>query len=398
MPRFRAHFVDANGRSRRLTLDAVDAASVVRHVEVQCRSHVLAVERASGAGRPPGRLKVRGQILLAAMDSLELMLMSGVRVNAAARTLADCSPPGPSRRLWTEVVRGIEGTGSFAEAIRPFSRVFNASIVGVVAAHEAAGRLPEGIHNARDYLGQMQEVRRESLRGVAYPALVCAAGLASSVVLCTFTLPRFSKMLRDIGVAKSNGLTGFFFGLSDVVVRHPVWAAATPCLPAALIWVAFRPRFRPLVDRLVLRLPLVHRAVEALSMARICITYKALSESGVRVVEALEHCAVAAGNSVYAQGIRRVVSAVRENASIGSAFEGAGVFAPEIVLAIKSGEGALPRVFGRLADYYTSEARHRVVLALRMVEPVMLVVVLAWVFGVALAVVLPVVEVINEIH
>jgi hypothetical protein len=33
-----------------------------------------------------------------------------------------------------------------------------------------------------------------------------------------------------------------------------------------------------------------------------------------------------------------------------------------------------------------------------MIEPAMLVVVLFWVFGVALAVVLPVVEVINEIH
>jgi type II secretory pathway component PulF len=65
---------------------------------------------------------------------------------------------------------------------------------------------------------------------------------------------------------------------------------------------------------------------------------------------------------------------------------------------VKSGEGALPQVFGRLADYYASESRHRVALALRMIEPVMLVLVLAWVLGVALAVVLPIVEIVNEIH
>jgi len=65
---------------------------------------------------------------------------------------------------------------------------------------------------------------------------------------------------------------------------------------------------------------------------------------------------------------------------------------------VKSGEGSLTEVFGRLSDYYASEARHRVALALAMMEPAVLSVVLIWVFGVALAVVLPVCEVVNEIH
>jgi type II secretory pathway component PulF len=89
---------------------------------------------------------------------------------------------------------------------------------------------------------------------------------------------------------------------------------------------------------------------------------------------------------------------VRDNETVGTGFERAGVFAPEVVLAVKSGEGVLPQVFGRLAVYYASEAKHRVATALRLIEPVMLLFVLAWVFGVALAVVLPVVEVVNEIH
>jgi type II secretory pathway component PulF len=93
-----------------------------------------------------------------------------------------------------------------------------------------------------------------------------------------------------------------------------------------------------------------------------------------------------------------VVAAVRENATVGEGFERSGAFGPEVVLAVKSGEAALPQVFGRLAAYFESEARHRIAVALGLIEPVMLLLVLAWVFGVALAVVLPVVEVVNEIH
>lgn len=205
-------------------------------------------------------------------------------------------------------------------------------------------------------------------------------------------------MLRDIGVTKTNRITGFFFGLSEFVTRHPACAILVLLTPIAMGWVALRPRFRPLFDSLILRLPIVRNAIEALAMARICVTFRALSESGIRVVEALEACATVAGNDVFSRGIGCVVSAVRDNETVGVGFERAGVFAPEVVLAVKSGEGVLPRVFGRLADYYASEAKHRVAVALGLIEPVMLVLVLGWVFGVALAVVLPVVEVVNEIH
>jgi type IV pilus assembly protein PilC len=254
------------------------------------------------------------------------------------------------------------------------------------------------VRSIRNYVGQMQEIRRESVRGLSYPALVCTVGLVSSLVLCEFTLPRFSKMLRDIGAEKTNRITSFFFGLSDLVVHHPVVAACSLCVPPSVAWIAFRPRFRPYFDVVILNVPVVRRAAEAISMARICVTFRALAESGIRVVEALDFCAAAAGNVVYAKGIEQVISSVRENVSVGLGFERAGIFAPEVVLAVKSGEHSLSQVFGRLADYYTTESKHRVALALQLIEPAVLIVVLIWVFGVALAVVLPVVEIINEIH
>ncbi len=398
MPLFHARYISRDGRRRTVKLDAVDLPSLFEHIESNRKAYVVDIQRVDGRRWSSARVRISSQLLLAALDSLELMLMSGVRINTALRTLAECAPPGAARGLWTEVVRLIEETGSFGESLRRFPKVFNDSMIGVISAHEAAGRLAEGVGHVRGYVAQMQEIRRESMRGMAYPALVGATGLASSLVLCVFTLPRFSKMLRDIGVTKVNRITGFFFGLSEFVVHHPGIAALAFCLPFAAAWMARHPRFRPSFDSLTVRIPMVRGAVEARSMARICVTYRALSESGIRVVEALEFCAVVAGNAVYSRGIGLVVAAVRGNATVGTGFERAGVFAPEVVLAVKSGEGSLPQVFGRLADYYTAESRHRVALALRMIEPAMLVLVLAWVFGIALAVVLPVVEIMDEIH
>ncbi len=398
MPLYRAKCVGRSGRRSTLTLDAVDMASLSRHVESHGKAFVISIRRVSGRAGARARSRMPGPMLIAALDSLELMLANGVRVNTALRTLAECAPAGAARGFWTEVVKGVEETGCLGESIRPFPRILNDSMVGVITAHEAAGRLSEGVRHARNYAAQMMAIRREAARGLAYPALVCAVGFGAFGVLCTFTLPRFSKMLHDIGVVKTNWVTGFFFGVSDLVVRHPVLAALAPAVPVGLAWLASMPRFRPMLDRLVLRLPFVRGVVEALAMARVCVTYRALSESGIRVVEALEACVAVAGNAVYSRALEAVVAAVRGNSSVGEGFERAGVFAPEVVLAIKSGEGSLPQVFGRLAEYYSSESKHRVAVAVGMIEPAMLILVLVWVFGVALAVVLPVVEVVNQVH
>jgi type II secretory pathway component PulF len=326
------------------------------------------------------------------------MLTSGVRINSALRTIAECAPAGSARGFWTEVALGVEENGSFAGALRRFPGVFNSSMVGVIEAHEAAGRLTVGVRHVRDYISQMREIRRESVRGMTYPAFVFATGIGAALVLCVFTLPRFARMLGDIGVRKINPITAFFFGMSDIVNHHVVWVLLAGFAAAVAAWLIRLPRFRPSLDRIVLKVPVAKGAIEALAMARICATYHALSESGIRVVDTLESCAAVAGNHVYSSGLGRVVAAVRDNSTVGAGFERAGVFAPEVVLAVKSAEGSLPEVFGRLASFYAGESKHRVGMALRLIEPIMLALTLAWVFGVALAVVLPVVEVVNEIH
>jgi type II secretory pathway component PulF len=381
-----------------MRLDSFDISSLSEEIEGNRKGYIVEIRRIGEPREAAESTKIPRKMLLAALESLELMLLSGIRINLATRTLAECAPPGAPRRLWTNVVLSIEETGSLGDTLRRFPKVFNESMIGIVSALEAAGRLADGIRVVRNYVAQMQEIRRESIRGAAYPILVCAAGAVSSAILCAFTLPRFSRMLTEIGVTKTNRITGFFFSISDLFVHKPGYMALTLSLPFLVAWLALRPRFRPIVDHFFLRLPVLRGAIEALVMARICVTFRALSESGVRIVEALESCAAVAGNARYSSGIRQVVAAVRENLTVGAGFERAGVFAPEVVLAVKSGEGSLPQVFNRLAIYYTSESKHRVALALQMVEPFMLILVLAWVFGVALAVILPVVEVINGIH
>src|ERR1700691_1672426 len=162
MPRFHARFVSRDGRRKSVRLDAVDLISLTEHIETNRRSFIIDIRKIERRPDSLGRIRIANPMLIAALDSLELMLVSGVRINTALRTLADCAPPGAARRLWTEMVRLIEENGSFGESLRRFPRAFNPSMVGIIVAHETAGSLADGVRHVRDYAAQMQEIRREA--------------------------------------------------------------------------------------------------------------------------------------------------------------------------------------------------------------------------------------------
>jgi general secretion pathway protein F len=342
--------------------------------------------------------KPKWPALLSALDALELMLANGVRINTALRNLATVAQKGPIRRLLSDVCREVEDNGSFAAALSGWPQVFDRAMTGIIAAHEASGQLRAGILEVRRYAGNMYEIRQSTIRAIWYPMVIIIAGLIASGVIFGYTLPRFMTMIAEIGDTRINRLSSALFGLSKLVTNHPALSLFGLIFPVALICALHRTRWGRWMESVLAQLPAFGAVVEAFAMARICATFKALNSSGVHVLDALRACVTVAGSRRFSDGLQRAIAAIENSEPVGIGFEKAKVFAPEMVMAIKAGEGALGEVFARLQEFYIREAKHRTEIALRMLETSMLVVVLGWVLAIVLAVTLPMVDIINAIH
>ena len=187
------------------------------------------------------RTRIPGSMLLAALgfaraDARQRGANQHGAKKACGLRAGRCSP-----RLWTEIARRVRrpaASGNRSGSFQGVQRVHGRHDM----AHESAGRLPEGVRHVRDYVAQMREIRRESLRGASRIRLwFSSRGLRTTAILCVFTLPRFSRMLRDIGVMKTNHLTSFFFGLSDFVLCHPICDAAALSPPPWSSWLRLGP-------------------------------------------------------------------------------------------------------------------------------------------------------------
>jgi type IV pilus assembly protein PilC len=156
--------------------------------------------------------------------------------------------------------------------------------------------------------------------------------------------------------------------------------------------IARSSNFRNRVDSLSLKLPVVGSIVHDAIVARFSRTLSTTFAAGVPLVEALDSTAGAAGNAVYARGIRQIRDDVTSGTSLYLATRSTGLF-PAMLLqmtAIGEESGALDNMLGKVADQYEAQVDNAVDSLSSLVEPIIMSVLGVLVGGLMIAMYLPI--------
>ena len=141
-------------------------------------------------------------------------------------------------------------------------------------------------------------------------------------------------------------------------------------------------------------LPLFGKLFLKMAMSRFTRTLGMLLRSGISLLDALEISRAVVDNSVLAEAIATAKDAIREGADIAGPLKASGFFPPLVSHMISIGErsGQLEDMLLRVADAYDSEVQTTVEGLTSLVEPIIIVVMATVVFGIMLAVLLPIFE------
>ena len=98
--------------------------------------------------------------------------------------------------------------------------------------------------------------------------------------------------------------------------------------------------------------------------------------NGVSIPDALASCREVVSNRVFQAFLVGVEHKVNEGSGFAAAFQQADFMPPTVKQMVTTGEetGNLPKVLGRIADYYERELARKLAAFSRMVEPIMLIV------------------------
>src|SRR5262245_1241021 len=302
-------------------------------------------------------------------------------------------------RVLQQTRMDVEGGSSLADAMRKHPKAFDDLFTNMIAAGEAGGILDTILKRLATYIEKAVKLKAQVKGAMVYPiAVISIAGIVIAVILWK-VIPTFASMFAGLG-AELPLPTRIVIAMSQWFVR------LLPFLVLFMVlgFVAFKRYYatyggRRVVDRIILKLPILGVIMQKIAVARFCRTLSTLISSGVPILDGLEITARTAGNAIIVDAIMAVRKAVESGLTVAAPLKESGVFPPMVVQMIGVGEqtGALDAMLSKIADFYEEEVDQAVANLLTLMEPVMILFLGVTVGGIVISMYLPLFDLISKL-
>jgi len=263
----------------------------------------------------------------------------------------------PLRDTIGDVARKIESGAALSEALADFPEHFPPLILALIRAGEQSGNLDRVLRDLARYFEWRENLRRQIVSAVTYPSLVMVAVIGLCALLTTWVLPRFLQIFIELGVSLPP-TTRAMLSMHQFLGN---WGWHLLGLCAALAIGGFpvirSRRGRRVLDRAVLRTPLLGSLVLMIEMSRFSHNLGLLYGTGVAIVKALELIEEIAQNSVVSGMMGQARERIEKGGSLSDAFGRSALLPPLVARMISVGEasGRLDESLERASSYYDRE-------------------------------------------
>ncbi len=324
---------------------------------------------------------------------LSTMLRAGVPLMQSFDIISrGHSNPSVSRLLMD--IRGDVETGtSLNQAFRKFPLYFDPLFCNLVAAGEQAGILETLLDRLATYKEKTLALKGKIKKALFYPVMVILVAILITAIIMYFVIPSFKQVFTSFG-ADLPYPTLVVIAMSDFVVANWYWLLFGSLGAGYFGFQAWRrsPSFQRLVDRYMLKIPVIGELLQKASVARWSRTLSTTFAAGVPLVDALDSVGPASGNAVYKDATKQVQAEVNVGTSLAQSMQNTGVFPNMAVQMTGIGEesGALDSMLSKVADYYEREVDETVDALASLIEPVIMVVLGVIIGGIVVAIYLPI--------
>jgi type IV pilus assembly protein PilC len=319
------------------------------------------------------------------------MINAGLPMVQCLDILAQQTEKEPLRDAVAKVMSDVEGGSTLAEGMAKHPKIFSTLYVNMVEAGEAGGILDIILQRLATFLEKLDALQRKVKSALTYPTVVAIVALAATAFMLIFIIPTFAKMFTDFG-GELPLPTQIVIGISDFLRNF--WWALLAGIAGAIIGIQRYYKTdsgRLMIDKLLLRIPVLGMVIRKGSVARFTRTLGTLISSGVPILQGLEITARTSGNRVVENAVLSTRDSISQGNTIAEPLKGCCVFPPMVTQMISVGEqtGALDEMLDKIANFYDSEVDTAVDALTAIIEPVMIVVMGTVVGGMLIAMYLP---------
>ncbi|MEX2535527.1 MAG: type II secretion system F family protein [Trueperaceae bacterium] len=276
------------------------------------------------------------------------------------------------KKIREDVETGMPLSSSLAK----FPAIFNKLYVYLVKAGEVSGNLDGILERVASYQEKQAALRGKIKTALTYPVVVMVIALAVTWFLLTGIVPQFAQILDQLG-GEMPLITAVLISISDFL-RYQ-WYILIGGAVALIVGIGFYYRTnngKHVIDRLLLRIPIIGPLVQKSAIASFSNTFGLLLKSGVNIIESIEITKGTAGNIIVEDVLDETKESVQKGEQISTTLvQYPKVFPPLVSSMIAIGEetGAVDSMLEKIAVFYEREVDEAVDSLTAALEPALIV-------------------------
>jgi type IV pilus assembly protein PilC len=328
-----------------------------------------------------------------------VMIDAGLPLVQCLEILAGQQDNKTFQKILTGVRSSVEGGATLSAAMRPYEKVFDPLYVNMIEAGETGGILDTILQRLSVYIEKNVKLKSQVKSALIYPVSVLTIAVGVVFLLLWKVVPIFAKLFVGLGVElplptkiviNLSNFIGSFWWLFFLVIGGLIFGIRA--------WHG-TPQGRMILDKILLKLPLIGIILRKIAVARFTRTLGTLISSGVPILEGLDITARTSGNAVIEVALQNVRRSVEAGRNLMDPLRDSGVFPGMVVQMVGVGEqtGAMDAMLQKVADFYEDEVDAAIKNLLTLMEPMMIAFLGVVVGGIVIALYLPLFELIGKL-
>lgn len=331
---------------------------------------------------------------------LSIMLKVGIDLFQAINILLADFQRSTLRSLLAEIRENLERGQPFYATFQRYPQYFSNVFVNLIRAGETSGNLDDVFADLTESLEKEKSLRSKIKGALVYPALLFGMSILILIFLTTFALPKLANVFSGGGF-EPPAFSKAVFAVGLFINKY-VWAVFGLTIVAILaLWIFSKSKpGRAFIDLVMLKTPILKKIVYTLAVRRFATTLASLLRAGVPILEALRITADTVGHPNVRDGLLRIANeGVAKGLTLGEAFRKETVF-PFVVtnlVAISEKAGHLDEILETLGRFYDTEVEASIKNAVTFLEPAMLFFIGIVIATIALAIIVPVYQLVGKL-
>ena len=320
-----------------------------------------------------------------------VMLDAGLPLVQALDAIGQQHPNQAFKTVLEQIRGDVESGSTLSAAMARHPKVFDSLFTNMVAAGETGGILDTILQRLSSYIEKMVKLKRALRSALIYPSVILTIAVAVVTIIMWKVIPVFATLFEGFNVELPL-LTRAVIAASKLIQHFALYFIILIGLGIFGLRSYYRTEGgRHVVDRTLLKMPVLGPVLRKIAVARFTRTLATLLASGVPILEGLNITAKTSGNAVLEDVIHDMRQRIEGGGTMVDPMRQSGFFPPMVnqMVAVGESTGELDTMLVKVADYYEEEVDVVVANLLTILEPVLMVFLGVVVGGIVIAMYMP---------